>query len=119
MTSQITSPSSDVNFGYNSNNERLVKSDLSAGSSILYLRGLNDYPLYEKNNSAEESSFDKIYIYGPTGLIAIKRTEGTHFILKDHLGNGHMIEPIIICISMFPKVITITLGRNCGIMRRM
>jgi len=44
-----------------SNNERLLKKEAS-GNSTLYLRGMNTYPLYEKQNTVGDGSFDKIYI---------------------------------------------------------
>jgi large repetitive protein len=83
-----------VSFEYGGNKQRLLKIEQIGMSAVpnstLYIHGLNDYPLTEKYN--EQSTIDdRLYIYGPAGLIATIKNGITHFVLKDHLGSTRVL----------------------------
>jgi len=89
MTKSITvtgTPTHTVNFQYTADNERILKNEKqgTTRNSNLYIRGNNNYPITEKINLNSVLN-DKIYIYGPTGLIAFKDATATYFVIKDHL----------------------------------
>jgi hypothetical protein len=89
MTKNITvsgSPTHIVNFQYTADNERILKNKKqgTTNNNYVYIRGNNDYPITEKANLNNNLS-DRIYIYGPTGLVAIKDGSTINYIIKDHL----------------------------------
>ncbi len=95
MTKSITvsgSPTHTVNFQYTADNERILKSEKqgTTNNSNLYIRGASEYPVIEKINTNNTLN-DKIYIYGPTGLIAFKDATATYFLIKDHLGSTRVL----------------------------
>ncbi|MBV6419610.1 MAG: hypothetical protein DAHOPDDO_00833 [Ignavibacteriaceae bacterium] len=95
MTKGITvsgTPTHTVNFQYTADNERILKNEKQATTNNLnlYIRGASEYPVIEKINT-DNTLTDKIYIYGPTGLIAFKDATATYFVIKDHLGSTRIL----------------------------
>jgi RHS repeat-associated protein len=95
MTKSITIsgvPTHTVNFQYSADNERILKNERqgTTNNNSVYIRGNSDYPITEKAN-LNNSLSDKIYIYGPTGLIAVKDGYFTYFVIKDHLGSTRVL----------------------------
>jgi RHS repeat-associated protein len=85
-------PDRTMMFRYSGDNARVLKSETygTTNNSNLYIRGNNEYPLTEKIKVGTNIN-DKIYIYGPTGLIAIKTSNETYYALKDHLGSTRIL----------------------------
>ncbi|HOJ08630.1 MAG: RHS repeat-associated core domain-containing protein [Ignavibacteriota bacterium] len=81
-----------MSFNYSVDNERVLKTESSGTTknSNLYIRGNNNYPITEKINLTSVLN-DKIYIYGPTGLIAFKDATATYYVIKDHLGSTRVL----------------------------
>jgi len=52
--------------------------------------GGNDYPLTEKYNEHGNIQ-DRMYIYGPTGLLALVQEGIPYYFLKDHLGSTRIV----------------------------
>jgi RHS repeat-associated protein len=93
LTKSMTQGSAtQVTYQYDGKKERILKTVVQNGSqtSTLYLHGTNDYPLTEKIGSST-SEIDRFYIYGPTGLIALKDNGTMYYVLKDHLGSVHTV----------------------------
>jgi RHS repeat-associated protein len=95
MTKNITitgTPTHTVNFQYSADNERILKNEKqgTTNNNNVYIRGNNDYPLTEKIN-INNTLNDKIYIYGPSGLIAVKEGYFAYFVIKDHLGSTRVL----------------------------
>jgi RHS repeat-associated protein len=102
MTKSITvtgTSTHTVNFQYTADNERILKNEKqgTTNNSFLYIRGSNEYPVTEKINT-NNTLTEKIYIYGPTGLIAFcecipsgKDATATYFVIKDHLGSTRLL----------------------------
>lgn len=96
LTTGLSFEDMESKYWYGADNERVLKRNLidpvtSNYDNIYYYRGLNDYPLVEKkyNNSTLQST--KLYIYGPTGLVAIKDGSQNFFVIKDHLGSTRAV----------------------------
>ena len=70
---------------YGPGNERVSK--INGTNQTFYIHGGSDYPLMEKQylNGTEVGS--KVYVYGPTGMIAMNDGNSWSFVLKDHLGS--------------------------------
>lgn len=84
----------DTYFEYGSNSERVFKNTQWGGGNYhntFYVRGLNDYPLMEKNYFDSQGSTTCLYVYGPTGLIAINDYDEWNFLIKDHLGSTRIV----------------------------
>ena len=95
MTKNITvtgSPTKTMSFIYSADNERILKNETqgTTNNNYVYIRGSNEYPITEKAN-LNSSLTDRIYIYGPTGLIAFKDATATYFVIKDHLGSTRVL----------------------------
>jgi RHS repeat-associated protein len=58
--------------------------------TIAYIHGLSDFPLMEKVDYGG-GELTKLYVYGPTGLIAVNDNGGWFFLLKDHLGSTRVV----------------------------
>ncbi len=56
-------------------------------TTMLYIHGGNDYPIMEKISTGE----DKMYVYGPTGLIAMRDNSTWYDVHKDHLGSVRVL----------------------------
>ena len=84
-----------LNLLYGCRNERVMKSVTRGGIAIgskFYIRGTSAMPLQETYQSADGNIRTSVnYIYGPGGLIAMRRLDGQslemYHILKDHLGS--------------------------------
>lgn len=88
-----------LNFTYGCRNERLLKivtgGSTPAGTK-LYVRGTSAMPLQEIFISADGKTRSSVnYVYGPGGLIAMRKFDGTtldvYHILKDHLGSTRAV----------------------------
>ena len=95
MTNNITisgTPTHTVNFQYTADNERILKNEKqgTTNNAYVYIRGNSEYPITEKAN-LNNNMTDRIYIYGPTGLIALKDATATYFVIKDHLGSTRVL----------------------------
>ena len=83
---------SSLNLTYGCRNERVMKEitgNPETAGKKLYSRGTNAMPLQELFRGKTKTCVN--YIYGPGGLIAMRRVEGANtglfHILKDHLGS--------------------------------
>jgi len=79
-----------MSFQYGGNKQRVLKREQVGESPVpnasMYIHGMNDYPLTEKYN--EHSNIqDRMYIYGPTGLLAMVQDGISFYFIKDHLGS--------------------------------
>ncbi len=66
----------------------------NSGSNIedtLYLFGLSDYPLAEKNQTGTSAAVEKQFIFGATGIIAVRMGGKTYFCLSDHEGSNRIM----------------------------
>lgn len=79
----------EVSFQYNGSTQRVLK-QVNADSTILYLRGLQSYPLVEKSKDSSGET-EVYYIRGPKGLLAVNKKDGLYFVLKDHLGSTRVV----------------------------
>ncbi|PID60528.1 MAG: hypothetical protein CR986_03930 [Ignavibacteriae bacterium] len=52
---------------------------------------MSNYPLMEKVVSEGSNKITKLYIYGPTGFIAMNNDDGWFFMIKDHLGSTRTV----------------------------
>lgn len=77
-----------TNLTYGANSQRTLKSD--SYSTTAYIHGMSDFPLMEKVDDGS-SEVTKLYVYGPTGLIAVNDDDGWFFMLKDHLGSTRVV----------------------------
>jgi RHS repeat-associated protein len=96
MASRVTDTvagGSTLNLWYGHDNDRVQKDILNGTSLVaqkLYIRGLNSHPICELT-SQDGVITPVIYIYGPNGLLAMRRAEDTFGILKDHLGSTRAV----------------------------
>jgi len=89
-----------MSFQYGDNKQRVLMREQVGESPVpnatMYIHGMparhtspfggNDYPLTEKYN--EHSNIqDRMYIYGPTGLLAMVQDGISFYFIKDHLGS--------------------------------
>jgi large repetitive protein len=90
MTSRIVDAAggNTLTFRYGHETDR-VRKDVSLNGNLvekkLYIRGLSSLPLCELTEKGTVTSV--IYIYGPSGLIVMRRDNDTYGVLKDHLGS--------------------------------
>lgn len=96
LTSALDFEDMGNKFWYGPKNERVMKgniADLVSNSYeyTYYYHGLNDYPLIEKDYYNTSLQSTKLYIYGPTGLVAIKDGSQNLFVVKDHLGSTRTV----------------------------
>lgn len=77
-------------FKYDGAGERVERRTLDGGGSerTFYIRGLNDYPLIEKDTSPAST---RSYVYGVNGLIAVQDNSIWCFVVKDHLGSTRIL----------------------------
>ncbi len=88
LTTSITS--TDVTkLTHGANSQRTLKNDDYA--SIAYIHGLSDFPLMEKIDYDGQPEVTKLYVYGPTGLLAVNDDDGWFFMLKDHIGSTRAV----------------------------
>jgi len=74
---------------YGGAKQRVLKSVTVDGQTTKtqYIHGVNDYPIVEKTSSGDE----RTYVYGPTGLIAVRVNATWYYVLKDHLGSTRVV----------------------------
>lgn len=89
----ISGSANTFSFSYGANDQRVYKNANFGiySPSIAYFHGLSDFPLMEKHEIEGEPEVTKLYVYGPTGLIAVNDDEGWFFMLKDHLGSNRVV----------------------------
>jgi RHS repeat-associated protein len=94
MTRRISDGAADgatLAFTYGGNNQRVLKQVERSGgapSKTLYVRGINPYPLCELTIADRaEAAVPVIYLYGPSGLMAMRKRDALFRVLKDHLGS--------------------------------
>jgi len=80
-----------LGFRYGSYNQRVLKEVWQSENGQflekkLYIRGTNTYPLCELTTDGA-SATPVFYIFGPSGLIAMRKGGTTYGVLKDHLGS--------------------------------
>lgn len=79
-------------YEYGGAKQRIYSSYHSGGTTtqLLYLHGANEYPLMEKNGG---NGTERVYIYGPTGLIAmyLNPASSYYYVHKDHLGSVRLL----------------------------
>jgi RHS repeat-associated protein len=80
---------STVSLTYGCRNDRVMK-QVSGGthpdSKKLYIRGTSAMPLMERSTDGSTQA-EVCYIFGPGGLIAMRKGSDLYLILKDHLGS--------------------------------
>ena len=91
-------------FQYGGNKQRVLKREQVGQSPVpnatMYIHGMparhaspfggNAYPLTEKYNEHGNIQ-DRMYIYGPTGLLAMVRDGISFYVIKDHLGSTRVV----------------------------
>lgn len=86
-----------IDLTYGCRNERIMKTisngEVARQGKKLYVRGTSAMPIQEIFSSSDGQSNSLVnYIYGPSGLIAMRRCSGPsvglYHILKDHLGSA-------------------------------
>jgi large repetitive protein len=80
-----------LSFQYGSQNQRVLKTVAQNGQRLtqkLYVRGSNAYPLCELGREADSAV---VYIYGPGGLLAMRKQGATYGVIKDHLGSVRLL----------------------------
>ncbi|MGB2867411.1 MAG: RHS repeat-associated core domain-containing protein [Bacteroidota bacterium] len=85
MTMSETKSGVTNSYQYDANKERVYKE--VSGVRTVYLHGLEDYPIMTKTSAGVE----KVFVYGPTGLIAMRDDEYWYFVHKDHLGSTRLL----------------------------
>ncbi len=92
LTTQFSKNDLAVNITYGLGTRRLVKEVSGASSAkTLYLHGLNELPLMEKDQSGSDPVNTTYYIYGPTGLIASNNNQDNYFFSSDYLGSVRVV----------------------------
>jgi RHS repeat-associated protein len=88
MTRYIWPDDASTGFQYDGAKERVLKVvDDGDITKTAYLRGIEDYPLMQKEDNGTERTF----VYGPTGLIAVRVNSTWYYVLKDHLGSTRAV----------------------------
>jgi RHS repeat-associated protein len=76
-------------FQYGGSDQRVLK-EVREGdklvSSRLYVRGTGDFPIYEAT-SGDQGTTEVLYVFGPGGLLAMRKGGQQYAVLKDHLGS--------------------------------
>ncbi|MGB2866927.1 MAG: RHS repeat-associated core domain-containing protein, partial [Bacteroidota bacterium] len=85
MTITETKSGVTTYFQYEANKERVYTE--RSGTKKVYLRGLEDYPIMTKSSNGVE----QVFVYGPTGLIAMRDDETWYYVHKDHLGSTRLL----------------------------
>jgi RHS repeat-associated protein len=93
MTTAIRpSATEEVRFSYDASNERVLKvaRTPTTTEATLYLHGLSEYPLVDKIDNGDRE-YERHYIYGATGLLAIRENNSETYIIRDHLGSTRLV----------------------------
>lgn len=83
MPTAIRATGGDLSLSYDARNRRLTKS--TADGERIYLRNPTGWCLTELDAPATGRQADTDYLYGPTGLFALRRSGVVFPILRDHL----------------------------------
>jgi RHS repeat-associated protein len=79
-----------LGFQYGSYNQRILK-EVRQGSNLLarklYVRGTSSYPLFEATAGGGSSPSEVLYIFGPSGIVAMRQGGQQYAVLRDHLGS--------------------------------
>ena len=90
MTSQVQlSNTQKVSFQYDGGSRRVMKKQ--GDKYVLYLLSVKGEPLIEKSKDAGSEESVKIYIYGATGLFAVKKNNRLLNLLKDHQNSTRVV----------------------------
>jgi len=79
-----------LDFQYGGFDQRVLKEVRQGGALLsrkLYVRGTNASPLCEVVAAPGKPASASLYIFGPGGLVALRKGGVTYTILKDHLGS--------------------------------
>lgn len=83
-TMSMSSSGVGADYQYDGRGERILKTEtVQSVTTTLYLRGLGEYPTVEKYRTGKE----RVYIYGPTGLIAVQDSERFQLLADWHATN--------------------------------
>ncbi|MGB2869515.1 MAG: RHS repeat-associated core domain-containing protein, partial [Bacteroidota bacterium] len=85
MTMSETKSGTTTSYQYDANKVRVYRE--ASGVRTVYLYGLEDYPVMTKTSAGVE----KVFVYGPTGLIAMRDDESWYYVHKDHLGSTRLL----------------------------
>ncbi|MEE8059642.1 MAG: RHS repeat-associated core domain-containing protein, partial [Pseudomonadales bacterium] len=93
MTTSMSFNTNVVDYQYDGNNVRVLKTVTSGGNTNkrLYVHGLNDYPLLEVSLDGSGKTSNTFYVYGLNGLVAIEQNTDRLYVLKDHLGSVRVV----------------------------
>lgn len=93
MTTSMSFNTNVVDYQYDGNNARVLKTVTSGGNTRkrLYVHGLNSYPLLEVSLDGSNSKINTFYVYGLHGLLAIEQNDDLLYVLKDHLGSVRVV----------------------------
>ncbi|RMF55994.1 MAG: hypothetical protein D6748_14400 [Calditrichaeota bacterium] len=92
-TDIVTDANETISLQYGGEHQRVLKTfDTQTDvANTLYLHGMNDYPLMEKNQFNGGSESRVVYFYGLTGLLAMQKDGAVYYVLKDHLGSTRVL----------------------------
>lgn len=78
---------------YGGSQERLRKAVKTATEdyAIEYVRGLSQRPLVERSRYGSGKASAVLYIYGPLGLVAMRRDQTWYSVVRDHLGSTRQV----------------------------
>lgn len=83
LPTAIRATGGDFALRYDASNRRLVKT--TSGGERIYLRNQTGWCLAELDVPATGAPLATEYLYGPTGLFAVRRSGLVHPVLRDHL----------------------------------
>ncbi|MDP4197121.1 MAG: RHS repeat-associated core domain-containing protein [Bacteroidota bacterium] len=89
-TQNIAIAGYNTQFQYGGDNERIYRCVSGTGvttEKTLYLRGIGSNPLMEKQLIGTSPEAATLYVYGPTGIIAMNKANAWYFVQKNHLGS--------------------------------
>jgi RHS repeat-associated protein len=95
LTLQASKTASNIilKYQYDGRKERIYKEtfvNLVSATKTLYLHGLSDFPIMEKQSDGTE----RVYVYGPTGILGVRRGSSWYFVQKDHLGSTRVMTDV-------------------------
>jgi len=87
MTMSVTNGTRTMSYQYDGRKERVYSHDNINGTKTLYLHGLSEFPIMVKKSDGTEYA----YVYGPTGLSAMRVNSAWYYVLRDHLGSTKLL----------------------------